>query len=608
MKNFFLITLLLPFNAFSQTLCEDGFAGIYPCENVDLLYHVIPDSIGGASTNEVWGWTDALDGKEYVLLGMSTGVGFFDIANPLQPLYLGKLPTHTVNSLWRTLRTYNDYLFVGSEASAHGLQIFDLTRLRDVDSPPQDFTEDAYYNGFGKCHTLVIDETSGYLYAVGTNTYSGGLHVVNIQDPLNPIIAGGYDGSGYTHEAQVLQYNGPDTEHIGKSIALCFNGSAPTLFAVMDVTDPTDIMLISSAVYPSPAYCHQGWLTPDGGYLLMDDELDENNFGLANTRTLIWDMNDLDQPIYMGDHLGTTAAIDHNQYIIGNLCYQSNYTAGLQIQDVTDIADTTLQQVAFFDHYPVNNSTQFQSEWMNYPYFASGIMPLTDIYNGMFLVKPNFIQIEANETACANEVINIQVIIQEGFLGPYTLNLVGLPEEVIVNYSTEGVVAPDTITIELSSLVNFVADLNFSITVQGLYNTYTREVAIELIQPTTWYYDADIDGFGLDTDSIIACEQPASYSNQGGDCNDENSFVYPGAPGTYDDVDNNCNSILDIDEIAFCADLDGDNIITILDLIIMNGELGCEGLDCLGDLNDDGLVNINDFLLVLADFGEECNQ
>jgi choice-of-anchor B domain-containing protein len=608
MRHFLFAFLLLPFSLFSQTLCENGYAGAYPCENVDLLAHIPPETIGGASTNEVWGWTDALDGKEYVLLGMSTGVGFFDISTPTQPIYLGRLPTFTNNSLWRTLRPYNNFLFVGSEASGHGLQVFDLTKLRSVENPPVIFSEDAHYSQFGKCHSLVIDENEGYLYACGTNSFSGGLHVVNIQNPLNPVTAGGYDGSGYTHEAMVQLYNGPDEDYIGHTIAFCFNGSAPTLFIVADVTDPSDITLISSSAYPSPAYCHQGCLTPDGGYLLMDDELDEQNFGLTATRTLIWDMHDLDAPLFMGVHNGSTAAIDHNQYIIGNLSYQSNYTAGLQILDVTNIADTTLNQVAYFDHYPLSNAATFDSEWMNYPYFSSGVLPLSDIYNGMFLVQPNFIKVTSDNTICANEQAHVQIILQQGFVGPYTITFNGLPEGAIANYDILNAFAPDTIDVVISAAINFSENLNFSITVNGLYNNYTRPVAINVQPLQAWYNDADNDGFGDANSIVMSCSQPENYTTTSTDCDDTDANTYPNAPGTQSNTDNNCNNIIDPTEMSFCADLDGDLIITINDMYIIIGEMECTGNNCIGDLNNDLVVDITDFLLVLSNFGTVCNE
>ncbi|MBK6754119.1 MAG: putative metal-binding motif-containing protein [Flavobacteriales bacterium] len=44
---------------------------------------------------------------------------------------------------------------------------------------------------------------------------------------------------------------------------------------------------------------------------------------------------------------------------------------------------------------------------------------------------------------------------------------------------------------------------------------------------TTWYQDADGDGFGTESNTIIACEQPTDYSPNPGDCDDANAGVYP---------------------------------------------------------------------------------
>ena len=82
------------------------------------------------------GWTDPLTGREYVLLGRSTGTSFVDISNPEQPIYLGNLPTHSVASAWRAIKVYADHAYIVSEASGHGMQVFDLRQLRAVASPP----------------------------------------------------------------------------------------------------------------------------------------------------------------------------------------------------------------------------------------------------------------------------------------------------------------------------------------------------------------------------------------------------------------------------------------------------------------------------------------
>ena len=102
---------------------------------------------------------------------------------PEAPVYLGRLPTQTRSSTWRSIKVYADHAFVVSEAGDHGMQVFSLARLRAVASPPVVFTADAHYPGFSNAHNVVIDETSGFAYAVGTNTCAGGLHMVDIRAP-----------------------------------------------------------------------------------------------------------------------------------------------------------------------------------------------------------------------------------------------------------------------------------------------------------------------------------------------------------------------------------------------------------------------------------------
>lgn len=76
---------------------------------------------------------------------------------------------------------------------------------------------------------------------------------------------------------------------------------------------------------PGAAYLHQGWILDDHRHFYMNDEGDEVA-GLVNrTRTLIWDIVDLDDPILLGEHLGSTAASDHNLYVQGRFMYQSNF-------------------------------------------------------------------------------------------------------------------------------------------------------------------------------------------------------------------------------------------------------------------------------------------
>ena len=95
----------------------------------------------------------------------------------------------------------------------------------------------------------------------------------------------------------------------------------------------------------------------------------------------------LEQPV-LGIHLrGSNAAIDHNLYIKDGIAYQSNYRAGLRLLDVNN--PTNPQEVGFIDIYPSSNSAAFNGTWSNYPYFASGVVAVSHIEEGLFLVQPN---------------------------------------------------------------------------------------------------------------------------------------------------------------------------------------------------------------------------
>jgi len=366
----------------AQTPCVNGMAGPYPCENINLLSFVENGDLGGGSMNDIWGWVDPLDSAEYVILGRTNGTAFLDITDPVNPIYLGDLPTASLNSTWRDIKVYNNYAFIVSEAGQHGMQIFDLTNLRDITSPPLLFEEDAHYSGWGNAHNIVINESTGRAYGVGTNTFEGGLHIVDISDPLNPTLIGDFSEDGYTHDAQVVNYAGPDTNFQGKEIAFACNENTVT---IADVTDASNTTLISSTGYPGASYTHQGWLTEDHRYFLSNDELDEQNSGI-NTTTFIWDMLDLSAPEIIGTFVSSTSAIDHNLYTHNGYVYQSNYRAGLRILDTENIADAILEEVAYFDVYPSSNSAQFDGTWSNYPYFPSGVIAVSHIQEGLFLL------------------------------------------------------------------------------------------------------------------------------------------------------------------------------------------------------------------------------
>jgi len=377
-----LLLSLISYTAQAQVPCSGGSASGYPCDGIDLMSFTPLSAMSSTMANDIWGWTSPNTGSEYVLLGVSDGTTFFNIDDPLNPVYLGKLPTHTSSSQWRDIKTYNNHAFIVSEAGGHGMQVFDLTQLDGVTSA-QNWSNTAHLNFFGNAHNIVINESSGYAYAVGAGQCSGGLVSVDISNPTNPTFAGCFSSDGYTHDAQCVNYIGPDPQYQGTEI--CFNSNENTL-TIVDVTDKTDMTQISRTPYSGSRYTHQGWLTEDHEYFLMNDELDESGNG-HNTRTYIWDLRDLDNPVFLGFYQAAVASIDHNLYVKGNLAYMSNYQSGLRIADISNIASGTLSEFAYFDTYPSSDGASFNGTWSNYPYFASEVIAVSGIGEGLFLLK-----------------------------------------------------------------------------------------------------------------------------------------------------------------------------------------------------------------------------
>jgi len=407
MKNLLIAVAFLSGSmAMAQTPCNGGNAGPYPCNGYDLQSEIGLNVLDADNANDSWGWTDPQDGSEYALVGLSNGTAFIDISDPVNPVYLGKLPTETSSTLWRDLKVYNNHVFIVSEAGGHGMQIFDLTHLRDVASPPVTFEADLVYDQFGgSAHNIVINEETGYAYPVGTGAAGGGVHFINVQDPMNPINEGDWQDVSSVHDSQVVVYNGPDTDYQGREILINSVGWG-NVVSIVDITDKSDPQLISSFNYSNPAYTHQGWFTADHRYFILGDEIDESNVGF-NTRTLVFDLEDLDNPEHKFDYYGPTEAIDHNGYIVGDKYYLANYTAGLRVLDVSDIANDNITEIGYFDSYPDGHPVSYEGAWSVYPFFGSGNIVISDMQRGFVLVKSSEVDTEDPEAVCQDITVSL---------------------------------------------------------------------------------------------------------------------------------------------------------------------------------------------------------
>lgn len=377
--------------AAAEAICQNGMAGDYPCQNINLLAFMPLSEMGAGSGVEganLWGWTDPVTGKEYVIMALTDATAFVDISDPQNPLYLGSLPGNP-SAAYRDVKVYADHAFIIADIpSIQGLQVFDLTALRGI-TTTQTFSPTTHFDGFGNGHNIFIHEETGYAYVARTTDpvlCSGALYVLNVQDPDNPSEAGCVHDGGVASDTMCVVYNGPDAAYQGHEI--CVTSSDDNL-VVSDVTDKGAPVHLATLVYPDWGRAHHGWFTADHHYFLSADMDDEHHHGL-NTRIFMWDMSSVITPTLMGWYTGPTTAGDHNVWVQGQYAYVGNFRAGLRILDITNIANAQLTQAAYFDLYPANDNPGHEGAWAVYPYFESGTVAVSDKYQGLYLLQPTF--------------------------------------------------------------------------------------------------------------------------------------------------------------------------------------------------------------------------
>lgn len=419
----------------NYTKCVNGVAQAIPddplfafrCKNMDLYDFINHATLGSPNGwNELgdgvlltgsssWGWTDPESGREFIASGMYDGTAFIEILPEGRMLQLGFLPCPAPtnpNAFWKEIRSYKNYMLIGSELGNHGVQIFDMSKLLTVSTAEMpivyDIVDDVTGHFMdlpqGASHNVVVNEESQFGVAVGarprTEACHSGLVFFDLKDPSNPVRLGCNGDDGYVHDAQCLVYRGPDTKYVGRDICYAYNEDTLTIY---DVTDKVNSSIISITSYEGATYTHQGWLLDPmwQEWLLMDDEVDEvAGAGPAQDQypvTYIWDVRSLESPKQTGLYKGSVPSVDHNQYIVDGLVYQSNYNAGLRVYDVSSVpSDPTgdsVCEIAYFDIYPEDDSepgggiATMYGTWSSYAMFKSGYIFINTIERGAYLTK-----------------------------------------------------------------------------------------------------------------------------------------------------------------------------------------------------------------------------
>jgi choice-of-anchor B domain-containing protein len=155
--------------------------------------------------------------------------------------------------------------------------------------------------------------------------------------------------------------------------------------SIWDVTDKTAPVRLSSRRIPT-SYTHSGWPTADQRHIFVHDETEEI-FGGIRTQIYTMNVDDLRNPFIVASYQGPDTTTDHNGYVKDGFLYVSHYRRGLVVFDASDPHE--LKEVASFDSFlaPSTNSAGTDGAWGVYPFLPSGTVVVSDISNGLFVLR-----------------------------------------------------------------------------------------------------------------------------------------------------------------------------------------------------------------------------
>jgi choice-of-anchor B domain-containing protein len=341
MKNLFLLILII-----------SSVTELRP-QNVNLLGNL--DPYPGKKYTDCWGYTDS-NGREYALMGVEDGTTIIDITNPANPTEAAFIPGPLgPNYYWRDIKVQGHYAYIVSDNSGDsaGLQIVNLSQLPDTA-----FLVNNLQTYFTTAHNLYI--TDGYAYVVGTD--GGGMHILDLSNPENPVQTAFYDSSGYIHDVYVWN----DTAYVSSS----------DTYDLVDVTNKNNPGLISQSAALPGIYAHSGWLSEDKRYFIACEEFNKRDI-------TIWDLQDRNNwDLVITQWQMPTDSRVHNVFVKGNFAHLAYYTDGYVVLDISN--PLSPQLAGQFDTFP--DGGIFAGAWGCYPYFNSGNIIISDISTGLYIV------------------------------------------------------------------------------------------------------------------------------------------------------------------------------------------------------------------------------
>jgi len=362
------------------------------------------------SLNDIWGWHNPADGIEYAIVGKNDGVSFVSLEDPDNAVEVASIPGQS--STWRDIKTWDHYAYVTTDqgGTTEGLTVINMEFLPDS---VQYYHWTPTIPGLGTLntiHNLYIDE-SGYCYLAGANINNGGLLYIDVfTDPWNPQ----YVDKGvavYSHDVYVRD---------NKTYSSEINEGELSIY---DVTDKNNTVLLGKTTTPFE-FTHNSWLNDAGTVAFTTDEL-------ANAPIGSYDVSDPEDIKYLDEYapletLGD-GVIPHNVHVWQDWIIVSYYSDGGIIIDAQ--YPDNLIEVGNFDTF-FGGGQGFNGTWGAYPFLPSGLVLLTSIDEGLFVLEADYKRACYIEGTVTNSVTgdplqSVEIEIMSGQLNAQSTDLSG---------------------------------------------------------------------------------------------------------------------------------------------------------------------------------------
>lgn len=337
---------------YNNSVNLDDDSCIYPESSLNMDLIAIHDY--DETINDIWGYTTT--NNEYALVGTNEGFSVVDITTPVSPVELFFIQGS--NTIWRDIKTWQNYAYVVCDNCNDGLLIVDLN-----DTTGQTYLFNTTL--FEKAHNIFIDE-NGFLYAFGGDPY--GVMIFDLNDnPMNPIYKG-QNNTFYLHDGMV------------RNDTLWGASTSNSQFIIYNVSDKSLPNIMASQPTPG-GVTHNCWISEDGNTLFTTQEYSGAYIRSYN----VSDIYNIEMADQIQSWSGFSNVVPHNTHVIGNYLVTSYYTDGITIVDASD--PYNLVEVAYFDTSPQYEGDGYYGCWGAYPYLPSGLILATDRQNGLHILS-----------------------------------------------------------------------------------------------------------------------------------------------------------------------------------------------------------------------------